>query len=84
MAKVLISMPDELLAAIDAAVRRRRMSRSEFIQGAARDALSIPDRGRIEDAVARGRAAIARIGAFDSAAEIRADRDAHDATDPRR
>ena len=32
MAKVMISMPEELLRALDAAARRRSASRSEFIR----------------------------------------------------
>ncbi len=84
MVKVLVSMPDELLEAIDAAVGRRGTTRSEFLQAAARDALAIPDPALIRNAVARGRKAIARFGAFESADVIRADRDARDAADRRR
>ena len=84
MGKVLVSIPDELLEAIDAAVRRRRTTRSEFLQAAARDALVIPDALLIRNAVARGRAAVAHAGAFESADVIRAARDARDAADRRR
>ena len=82
--KVLVSMPDELLDAIDAAVDRRGTTRSAFFQAAARDALAIPDAALVRAAVERGREAIARLGAFDSVDLIRTDRDAHDAADRRR
>lgn len=84
MGKVLVSMPDELLRAIDAAVDRKGTTRSAFLQRAARDALAVPDPRAIRAAVERGRAAIAHVGAFESGDLIRADRDARDAAAPRR
>ncbi|HLY14175.1 MAG TPA: ribbon-helix-helix domain-containing protein, partial [Candidatus Limnocylindrales bacterium] len=61
MARILISLPDELLAEIDAKVARRFTTRSAFLRRAARDALDRPDPGRIRSAVGRGRAAIATL-----------------------
>ena len=84
MAKVLVSMSDELLEAIDAAADRRGTTRSGFLQAAARDALAIPDGSLIRAAVERGREAIAHLGGFESADLIRAGRDARDAADRRR
>lgn len=84
MAKVLVSMSDELLEAIDAAADRRGTTRSGFLQAAARDALAIPDGSLIRAAVERGRKAIEHLGRFESADLIRAGRDARDAADRRR
>jgi Arc/MetJ-type ribon-helix-helix transcriptional regulator len=78
MAKVLVSMPDELLEAIDVAVARRLTTRSAFLRSAVRDALARPDPVAIRAAVGRARAAIAGLGAFESADLIRADRDTRD------
>ena len=84
MAKILVSMPDELLEAIDAAVARRLTTRSAFLRSAARDALARPDPVAIRAAVGRARAAIAGLGAFESGELIRADRDTRDAAARRR
>jgi metal-responsive CopG/Arc/MetJ family transcriptional regulator len=84
MKKVLVSMPDELLEAIDAAVARRLTTRSAFLRSAARDALARPDPVAIRAAVGRARAAIAGLGAFESEELIRAERDTHDAAARRR
>jgi metal-responsive CopG/Arc/MetJ family transcriptional regulator len=79
MAKILVSMPDELLEAIDAAVARRLTTRSAFLRSAARDALARPDPVAIRAAVGRARAAIAELGAFESGKLVRAERNTHDA-----
>jgi metal-responsive CopG/Arc/MetJ family transcriptional regulator len=42
VAKVMISLPDELLERVDSAAAERRTSRSGFLQGAARSALGEP------------------------------------------
>lgn len=84
MPKILISMPDELLEAIDAAVARRLTTRSAFLRSAARDALAKPDPVAIRAAVGRARAAIAGVGAFESGDVIRAERDTHAAATRRR
>ncbi len=84
MAKVLISVPDELLARIDREARRRRSSRSAFLQDAAQRELGWPDPAVLDAALRRGRAALADAGPFESAELIRRGRDAHDARDRRR
>ncbi|PZS32824.1 MAG: hypothetical protein DLM58_09115 [Pseudonocardiales bacterium] len=77
MAKVMISMPDDLLAAVDAAVARRSTSRSAFLAEAARLELRRPDPGAIAAAIERSEARFADAGPFDAADLIRAERDAH-------
>jgi metal-responsive CopG/Arc/MetJ family transcriptional regulator len=84
MAKVLVSIPDELLGALDAAVARRLTTRSAFLRGAIRDALARPDPVAIRAAVGRARAAIANLGAFESGDQIRADREIRDTAAGRR
>ncbi len=84
MAKILVSLPDDLLEEIDAAVARRLTTRSAFLRGAARDALARPDPVAIRAAVSRARAAIAGLGPFESGELIRKDRDARGAAARRR
>lgn len=82
--KVLISMPDELLARVDREAKRRGATRSGFIQQAAQRELGWPDPAAIDAALQRGRAALAGVGAFESAELIRRERDARDTSDRRR
>ena len=84
MAKILVSMPDALLEEIDAAVARRLSTRSAFLRRAARDALARPDPAVIRTAVARARAALADLGAFESGGLIRVERDKRRAAARRR
>ena len=84
MAKVLISLPNELLARIDREARSRGDTRSDFLQEAARRALGWPSKDAIAAALERGRAALAPAGAFESAELISEDRKARDADDRRR
>jgi len=79
MAKVMISLPDELLHKIDAEVERRHSTRSALLQEAARRELGWPDPAAVDAAVASARAALATAGAFESAALVRAERDARHA-----
>jgi Arc/MetJ-type ribon-helix-helix transcriptional regulator len=83
MARVLISMPDELLERIDVCVRGTGGSRSGFLQDAARQQLGWPDPSTFDAALARGRKALVNAGAFESSELIRAERDARDAADRR-
>ncbi len=83
MAKVLISMPDELLERVDREADRRGATRSGFLQNAAQRELGWPDPAAMDSALERGRAALAGIGAFESAELIRGERDARDARDRR-
>ncbi len=84
MAKVLVSVPDELLERIDREAERRRSSRSAFLRQAARRELGWPDPLALDAALARGRAALAGTEAFESADVIRSERDSRDARDRRR
>ena len=84
MAKVLISVPDELLARIDGEAASLGSTRSGFLQEAARRQLGWAAPDVIDGALERGRKALARVAAFESTDEIRADRDWRDARDRRR
>ncbi len=79
MAKVMVSLPDDLLVRIDEEAERRHSSRSALLQEAARRELGWPDPAAVDAAVARGRAAMAGAGSFESAALVRAERDARHA-----
>ena len=83
MAKVLISVPDELLTRIDREVSARGTTRSRFFEEAARHELGWPEPEQVEAAVKRAREAMAPYGSFDSADLIREDRDARDGRDRR-
>lgn len=84
MAKVLISLPEELLARIDAEAEAQGTSRSRFFQEVAQRALGWPSPAVIDAALARGREALRSAGSFESADLIRRDRQARDALDRRR
>ena len=84
MAKVLISIPDDLLVRVDREAARRSTSRSGLLQAAVRRELGWPDAEEIDAAIDRGRAALASTGPFESRELIRADRDDRDARDRRR
>jgi hypothetical protein len=83
MAKVLISLPDDLLAEIDREASRAGTTRSGYLQAAARSMLPVPTHARIADALERGRRALTSAGAFESTALIRRERDERDAADRR-
>ncbi len=83
MAKVLISLPDELLERLDREATRRNDTRSGFLQKAARRELGWPDPAVVESALERGRTALAKLD-LDSAAAIRRSRDELDERDRRR
>ncbi|HEX8940664.1 MAG TPA: ribbon-helix-helix protein, CopG family [Candidatus Limnocylindrales bacterium] len=84
MGKVLISIPEQLLAEIDREASARGSSRSAFLQEAARRELGTPSAGRVRAALERGRQALRGVGAFEAADAIRASRDRLDAADRRR
>jgi predicted transcriptional regulator len=84
MAKVFISLPDDLLERVDREARRRSTTRSAFLQQAARRELGWPDPDAVDAAIERGRVALAGAERFDSAELIRTDRDERDARDRRR
>lgn len=84
MAKVLISLPDDLLARIDQEARVQRSNRSQFLQEAARRQLGWPSVVALDAALDRGREALASTGAWESAELIRNERTVRDADDRRR
>jgi metal-responsive CopG/Arc/MetJ family transcriptional regulator len=83
MAKVNVSIPDELLAEVDEIARELERSRSGLVQEATaqyvahvREKKAAAERkARIDAAFAGMRALAAEFGDFDSTAFIRADRD---------
>lgn len=75
MAKVMVSLPDDLLREIDQAAARRSTSRSAFLASAARRALARRDPEAMAAAVARSEERFRESGSFDSAGLVRADRD---------
>ena len=77
----MISMSEELLSRVDREVGMRGTTRSAFLQAAAQRELGWPDAQAVELALERGRAAIAGLGPFESAAVIRSERDARDGHD---
>jgi hypothetical protein len=74
MAKVMISIPDVLLGALDAEVGRRRTTRSALLQDAARRELGLLRRDR--DSILADLDALSATwaGPADAAALVRADR----------
>jgi hypothetical protein len=74
MAKVMVSLPDDLLGALDAEAKRRHTSRSALLQIGARRELGLLRRER--DAVLGELAGFARDweGPIDAAALVRAER----------
>ena len=75
MAKVMVSLPDDLLAEIDEEATRRHTSRSGFLAEAARTEIRRRAPATIEAAVRRSQERFRRAPAFDSAELIRRERD---------
>ena len=84
MAKVLVSIPDDLLERVDREADRRRITRSALLQQAARRELGWSDISAIDAALQRGREAMVGAGTFESVDEIRRERDEHDVLHRRR
>jgi len=84
VAKILISIPDDLLRLIDRAAAGRGTSRSRFLQEAATRELGWPSAAELGLALDRGRAALAGIGSFESSDLIQQQRGSLDARDRRR
>lgn len=76
MAKVMVSLPEELLLRVDEEARRRSTSRSGLLAEAARRELDRRDPDVIARAVERSRARFAEAGSFEAADLVRGDRDA--------
>jgi predicted transcriptional regulator len=84
VAKILVSIPDDLLERVDREAERRRTTRSALFQQAALHELGWPDADAIDSAIARGRGALQGVGSFESGDVIRQDREGRDARDRRR
>jgi hypothetical protein len=74
MAKVMVSIPDDLLGALDAEATRRHTSRSALLQSGARRELGLLRRDREEVLHELDELARAWRGPLDAAALIRAER----------
>ena len=75
MSKVMVSLPDDLLALIDAEAKRRSTSRSALLAAAARRELERRDTDLVSAAIRRSRDRFRAAGSFDSTALLRADRE---------
>lgn len=81
MAKVMVSIPDDLLERIDREAARRSTSRSALLQAGALRELGHPAPEEFDRTVAEIRAALRNAPRVDTAALVRAERDALDARD---
>lgn len=84
MAKVMISLPDDLLERIDAEASRRSSSRSALLREAAMREIGRPDPDEIDAALERLRTTFGKLGPFESADVVRAQRDSLNERDRRR
>ena len=84
MAKVMISMPDELLRRVDRAAKRHSTTRSGFLRRAAERELRAPTPESVRRALEEGQRLFANAGPFDSAELIREIRDKHTKRDEHR
>jgi metal-responsive CopG/Arc/MetJ family transcriptional regulator len=75
MPKVMVSLPAELLAALDREAARRGSSRSALLATAARRELEQQDPADLDAALERARSALRGSGPFESADLVRAERD---------
>jgi Ribbon-helix-helix protein, copG family len=75
MAKVMVSIPDDVLEQIDAEARRRSTSRSALLTLAARHELQRRDPDMLAAVIARSRERFRDSGPFESTELVRAERD---------
>jgi metal-responsive CopG/Arc/MetJ family transcriptional regulator len=75
MAKVMISLPDELLARVDSEAKRRMTTRSGLLALAVANELDRRDVQQVDEAIARSRKRFRRAGSFDATDLVRAERD---------
>lgn len=75
MAKVMVSLSDELLAQLDAEVARRSTSRSALLAVAARRELTRQDPAELTAALERSERRFRDAGSFESADLVRSERD---------
>lgn len=76
MAKVMVSLPDDLLARVDDEAKRRSLSRSALLAAAVRRELERRDPEAVAEAIARSERRFAEAGRFDAGNLVRGDRDA--------
>lgn len=76
MAKIMVSLPEDLVREIDDEARRRSMSRSALIAAAARREIARPLSADVEEAIIRSEQRFRTAGRFDAGDVIRRDRDA--------
>jgi Ribbon-helix-helix protein, copG family len=84
MAKVMVSLPDELLERVDAEAARRATTRSALLRDSVSRELARRDPELVRRAIDEARALFDGVGAFDSGALIRSERGRLDARDKRR
>jgi hypothetical protein len=75
MSKVMVSLPDDLLAEIDAEVLRRSTNRSALLAVAVRRELARRDPADVAAAIERSERRFDRAGNFESADLVRSARD---------
>lgn len=75
MSKIMVSLPEDLLAEVDAEARRRATSRSALLAAAARRELARPDSESVAEAIARSEHRFRNAGTFESSDLVRNDRD---------
>lgn len=75
MSRVTVSLPEGLLAEIDAEVRHRGTSRSAFLAAAASRELTRPSPAVVRQAIERSERRFAGAGAFEAGDLVRAERD---------
>ena len=73
---MMVSLPEDLLADVDAEAKRRATSRSALLATAARRELARRDSQQVAAAIARSEARFNGSGRFDAADLVRSDRDA--------
>jgi hypothetical protein len=71
----MVSLPYDLLAQLDAEVKRRSTSRSALLASAARRELARQDPAELIEAIERSERRFRGAGSFESADLVRADRD---------
>ncbi len=76
MSKVMVSLPEDLLTALDAEAKRRATSRSALLASAARRELARRDSGQVAAAIMRSERRFEVAGTFEAADIVRQDRDA--------
>lgn len=75
MSKVMVSLPDDLLAELDAEVKRRSTSRSALLAAAARRELARQDPADLAAAIERSERRFRDAGSFESADLVQSDRE---------